>query len=308
MSVIEHDSIDSDRQGNGSMGRMGKALLAAVLCIAGSGAARAIDILPGDYAALPDGTTIGLLYGQYGRYDRLKVDGVGKVPDSHMDAALGIARIVHYESIGALPVSVQAILPFGGFPSAQVGGADRATRNGIGDLTLAVGAYPIHDPDPEYGLTLGVATFVTLPTGAYGAGRVSIGSGTYTVTPQIGIIKGLGGGFIIDVAADAAFAMDHTEEGIRYRVDPKYQVQSYLRYMLTPSSAVAVGYSGNFGGRQIVGGSYSGLKSDSHQLRLTASSFITPTVQLQGMVGSDVSSDAGFHQAVVGQARLLFVF
>ncbi|PWR17715.1 transporter [Zavarzinia compransoris] len=285
-----------------------KAALAAALAAALPATARAVDISPGDYAALPEGTNLALAYFQYSSHDSLDVDGVGKVPDSGLDAYVGLARYVHYLKVGDMLMNVQAILPYGGFGDVRIGGVEQKTANGLGDLILGVSAFLKADNVGDRGTTLGFVTYFTLPTGNYDPAKVSLGSGTYTVTPQVGVIQGLGGGFVLDLAADVAFTFDHEELGVKRTVDPAWQAQGYLRYLVSPETSVSFGYSGRFEGQQRAGGVYTGLKSDSQQLRLFASTFATPSFQIQGMVGADIAGDGGFRQDFTAQIRLLKVF
>lgn len=273
-----------------------------------AGTAHATDIMPGDYTVLPAGTNLALLYGVQINATQLNVDNVGKVPDSELQATFTIARYVRYEKIGSLPVVVEAILPIGGYHDVRIGGVTQPTKNGIGDLIVAFAAYPIHTSDPKYGTTVGFTTYVTTPTGAYDPAKISFGSGTYTITPQLALMQGLGKGLVLDAAADVAFTVNHTENGVQYSVKPAYQLQAYLRKSVSPTATVSFGYSGHFGGKQEVNNSYTGLRSSSHQLRLFASNFFTKTLQVQAMVGADVASAGGFRQGFNGQIRLLKLF
>lgn len=282
------------------------ALAASVLFAA---PANAIDIMPGDYTVLPAGTNALLLYGQYSQSSKLKVDGVGEVPDSKLGLGIGIARYLHYTSVGGVPVGLQAFLPFGGFTEARIGGAEPLTKSGIGDLTLGITAWPLSSADPT-GTTLGVTAYVSLPTGAFRdePGAINIGSGTWTFTPQIGLIQGLGNGFFFDGALDVAVRSDHSENGIEFSRDASVQVQAYLRYQFSATTNVSFGYSGTFGGKDFVNDTYAGTKTRSDQLRLFGSTFLTPTLQVQGMIGTDLNTQGGFRNDFIGTVRLMKLF
>jgi len=274
--------------------------------------AAAIDIMPGDYTVLPSGTNLALLYGQYTTSSKLKVDGVGSIPDSKLGTAVGIARYVHFDTFAGVPVAVQAFIPFGGFTDARIGGFDLRTKDGLGDLTMGFTFWPVSSADPR-GTTIGITSYVTLPSGSFGGtpgttGTASLGSGTTTFTPQIGLIQGLGNGFFLDASADVAIRSDFTDFGFNYSRDPSYQAQAYLRYQFSKTTNVSFGYSGLFGGKDFVNGTYTGTKTRSDQLRLFASTFLAPTVQLQGMIGTDIAAEGGFKQDFVGQVRLLKIF
>ncbi|WP_377291798.1 transporter [Rhizobium sp. SG2393] len=278
---------------------LGSALLAAQ-------PAAAIDVSPGDYGVLPAGTNIGLLYYNFGKSDTLNVDGVGDIPNSELTTHVGLLRALHYDEIGGVPVLFHAILPFGKI-DARIGGVDQPIDDGFGDLTLGATVFPIHSSDPT-GTTLGFSTFVTAPTGAYDVNRVSLGSGTWTFTPQVGLQQGLGNGFFLDAFADVAIQLDHSESGREISRKPSSEVQAYLRYQFDQKTSVSFGYAGFFGGAGEVNGVKTGLKTRADQLRLFANTFVLPDVQLQGMVGTDIGGEGGFKQNFVAQVRLLKLF
>lgn len=289
-----------------------RAAIAGVTALAGitlwSGTASAIDVSPGDYTVLPDGTVLALTYFQYATADSLKVDGVGDIANSRLDVGVALLRGVYYSSIAEIPVSMQFILPVGTFPNASIGGVDQPTSDGFGDLTLGFTVTPVNTADKEYGTTIGFTTFLTTPTGHFDTNGVSLGTGTWTLTPQIGLIQGLGNGFFLDAAVDVAFQMDHEEDGRTFSRDPSTELQAYLRYQISEKASVSFGYAGFFGGAGEVDDVATGLKTRSDQLRIFANAFVTESVQLQGMLGTDINVEGGFKQDLVAQIRVLKVF
>lgn len=267
------------------------------------GTAHAVDIHPGDYTVLPEGTNLALAYGVHISADDLEVGGT-TVPDSSLQATFTMLRYVRFEKIGDLPVLAEAILPIGGYHNVKIGGAPQPVKNGLGDLILAVAAFPIHSP----ATTLGFTAYLTVPTGAYDPAKISFGTNSYTFTPQVGLIQKLGEGLFLDAAADVALATSHSEGGLRYSTAPSYQVQAYIRKALDATTSLSFGYSGRFGGRQKVDGADIGLKTNSHQIRAFAGKFVTKTLQVQLMAGADIASNDGFRQGFQGQLRLLKLF
>lgn len=271
--------------------------------------AGAIDIMPGDYTVLPAGTNALLLYGQYSQSSELNIDGVGEIPESELGVGVGIARYLHYTNVGGVPVALQAFLPFGTFNEARIGGAEPLTRDGLGDLTIGVTAWPVSSAEPE-GTTVGVTAYISAPTGAFRdePGAINIGSGTWTFTPQVGIIQGLGSGWFFDGAVDLAIRADHEEDGVEFSRDASLQVQAYLRYQFSAATNVSFGYSGTYGGKDFVNDTYAGTSTRVDQLRLFGSTFLTPTLQLHGMIGTDVKTEGGFKNDFVGTIRLMKLF
>ncbi len=286
--------------------------LAATLCAAAlvfiSPKARAIDVAPGDYVIMPPGTNIGLLYFQSATSNKLTLPGTAKVPNSRLDTSVVVLRGLSYSQVAGIPLLVQAVLPMGRISTARIGGVNQGVSDGIGDLTLGASLWPVSPSNPETGTTLGLTAFVTAPTGRYDSADISLGKGTWTITPQAGLIQGLGGGFFIDATLDAAFTVGHTEGGARISVDPAYQAQVALRKQFTQQTSFAVGYSGQFGGDQKVNGVKTGLKTRRDQVRLYGNTFVLPGLQLQAMVGRDLYAEGGFKTGFVGEIRLLKVF
>lgn len=287
-----------------------KTLLVAMLGTASVvGEAAAIDIMPGDYGVVPAGTTLALLYGQYATSNSLHVGGVGDVPDSDLGTAVGIARFVHYLDVNGLPVGVQTLIPFGGFTEAKIGGAKQDTEQGLADAILAVSAWPVNTEGP-YGTTVGGTVYVGLPTGKHSgdAGTLSLGSGAWTITPQIGVVQKLGDSLVLDAAADVAFRTNHNDHGLQHSRDPSIQLQAYLRYQISPTTSAAFGYSGLFGGEEEVDDVRTGIKTRSDQLRVFGATMLSPTVQVQGMLGTDLHASGGFKQDLVATVRLMKIF
>lgn len=281
--------------------------LAAAAATLAAPAAMAIDISPGDYTVMPEGTWAALEYFQYADSNSLHVNGVGSVPDSSVDALVATSRLVYYGKAGDLSYGLQAFIPVGTFTDATIAGNPVHKANGAGDLTFGAGAWFIEPNDPATGTTLGMSLFLSTPTGNHDATGVGFGTGTWTLTPQLGLIQGLGNGFMFDAALDVALTRDHNEDGIRYGRRPSWQVQTYLRYQPSPLTSVSFGYSGKFGGELSADGVATGTQTRVDSLRLFASHFITPQMQIEGMISKDIHVEGGTKGSAV-QLRLLRLF
>ncbi|WP_338811385.1 transporter (plasmid) [Agrobacterium leguminum] len=282
-------------------------LASAGICLSLAGMAKAMDIAPGDYTYFPPGTLIALGYLNFGTGLTFRERLGSEIPDSKIDSVVAVARAVYYTEYEGQALAFQAILPFGTISTARIGGTELPKADGLGDLILGAAWAPIHSSEPT-GTTLGITTYLNLPTGEYSPTSASLGTGTVMITPQIGLIQGLGNGFFFDGALDATFAFDHTNEGVRVHQDPAIQAQAYLRWQFSETSSVSFGYSGTFGGQVRFDGVDGPTKTRVDQLRLFANTFITPTVQIQGMVGTDMEARGGFQQNLVSQLRLLKMF
>lgn len=272
--------------------------------------ALAFEIAPGDYVPMPAGTNFAAAYIVSGQSDQFHLGSVGEIPDSELETTIGIARGVHYfDYANGMRGALQFVLPYGDIGTARVGGADQPVKDGMGDLTLGITAWPmVADPTDPYGTTFGATLFVTLPTGSYDVNKLSFGTGTTTIIPQIGLIQGVGNNFFLEAYADVAFTLDHEESGLDVETDPSYQFQTYLKYQAKPGTNLSIGYSGRFGGEQSVGGTETGLKTRTDQLRLVADTMLSPSLQIQGLLGYDMNTKGGFKQEPIMQLRLVKVF
>lgn len=279
----------------------------AAICATQAGSAVAGDVQPGDYAWVGAGRTLVLAYAQNQKADSFTLDGQGAVPNAEMDANILILRGVHYREIGGEKFALHVIAPIGDFQTLKLGGADQKVNDGFGDLTLGVTWYPTVSDDAK-GTTLGASMFVTAPTGSFDNDSVNFGNGTWSVTPQIGLVQGLGNGFFLDASAEATFYKDFTEAGTDYSRDPTAQLQAYVRYQYSDKTAFSLGYTGKTGGDLFTNGVYTGQKTESQQVRLVASQFVTPSQQVQLMLAKDTEADGGFKADSLVQLRLTSVF
>ncbi len=279
---------------------------AAATALALAGPAQAIDVGPGDYTILPGGTNLGMVYWQHLSSDTLKIEG-NEIPSSKLEGDVVILRNVNFFELGSMPAAFHLVMPFASL-EADIGGVEQEVTNGLGDTTLGLTVWPVQPDNPETGTTLGFSLFATLPTGNFEPGKIGIGEGTTTLTPQLGLIQGLGGGWYFDGVLDVAIKADSTVDGVEYKRDPSWQMQAMLRKQWGPTTSLAIGYSGKRGGDMTVNGMESGLKTESDQLRVFGTHFVSPTVQVQGMLGKDIKVDGGFQNNSVAQFRLVKVY
>lgn len=79
-----------------------------------AGNAQAVDVDAGEYAAaLPAGSTIGLLYLQHAERRSLYSDGHKVAIKAGLDSDIGILRVANYQQLGDYTINTQFLLPFG---------------------------------------------------------------------------------------------------------------------------------------------------------------------------------------------------
>lgn len=275
------------------------------------GAAYAFDVDAGDYVALPPGTNLAPLYLQYATRSTYSLDGGPTYKErTGLDSEIAIARYVHYTQICGLTVAPQILLPFGRLNNGEVNGSPLADASGIGDPILAATIWLINDAKAQR--WFGVMPYLTLPGGDYKAGRaLNIGENRWKVTQQFGGVQGLNDKLAAELYFDTTWYGDNTEAGTGTQTlsqKNSYQFQSWLRYVLSKQSYVALGYSRKWGGQQDLDGAYTGIKTNVDAIRLSYGQFITPTVHLLGTAATDLHADGGFKEDFRFNFRLLKVF
>ncbi|WP_339499613.1 transporter [Pseudomonas silesiensis] len=285
---------------------LGAGLVLATL----AGNAHAIDVDAGEYtAALPAGSTIGLLYLQDTQRRSLYSDG-HKVPiKAGLDSEIGILRVAHYQTLGDYTINTQFLLPFGRMEGKRDNDA-LGQANGVGDLILASTLWLVNDPAKNR--YWGIAPYLYVPTGHYDRNdALNLGENRWKLTLQTGYVTGLTERLSLDLTADVTLFDkndDLTSQGLTLRQKPLWQAQTYLRYAVTPKLSVHVGASRLWGGETRIDGQDQNDEPDTAKYRVGSSYWITPTFQALLNYGQDVSVDNGFKEQQRVNLRLLWLF
>lgn len=290
------------------MKRLTSPLMAALMIILSTGATHAIDIEPGDYTPLPKGANAIALFYNYARSDNFSLDG-DKLPDSKFSAQVATLQYNRYSELFGRPFAVQAYLSFGSVQTARIAGQDLDLGKGVGDLTVGATYWPIAaDPEDLHGTTLGMTLYASFPTSDYNIGGANLGLGGTVITPQIGLIQGLGGGRFLDVIYDVAFTRDFHKDGAEISVEPQHQVQVWLRQYLSDQTNVAIGYSGLRGGELSLDDVSTGAETNLDEVRFSASHFLDPTTEISGRISWGFNTEDGFANKPRVQLRFVKLF
>lgn len=270
--------------------------------------ALAIDVEPGDYVPLPAGSNaLALFYGNY-RSDQFSLDGA-EIPDSKLSGQAVTLQYNRYIELFGKPLALQVYLPYASFSTARVGGQELSEGEGVGDLTFGATIWPVaDDPRDLTGSTLGLSMYASVPTGDYELGGANVGFGGTVVTPQIGLIQGLGGGRFLDVIYDVSFTRDFDVDGVNVEVDPIHQAQIWLRQYLSDRTNIAIGYNGIRGGETSFDGYDMGIATDLDEIRFAVSHFIDPSTEIAGRVSFSYDAEDGFSNKPMVQLRFLKLF
>lgn len=266
---------------------------------------------PGDYTALPPGTDLALVYGQFINRDELKLPGGGKLKDAtNLDTSVALFRYVHFTKIGPFVVDPQIILPVGSVHSARVGGQDLGSSTGIGDAIVFATIWFVNKPSADHSTYFGFSPIVGIPTGTYDRNNaVNFGNNRWSFDPQVGFIQGLGKNVTLDLYGDVNFFTANDDAGPasqRLTKKPVYHVQSWLRYALPDKkTTLSIGTASFWGGKESLDDGYTGTRTEHQQIRVAIQKFVAPKWQLELIGGRDVQAKEGFREAARVQVRVL---
>ena len=269
----------------------------------------ALDVDPGDYTPMPDGTRLGLLYLQHAERKDFYLNGNRLSEKYRLESDVAILRGVQYQNIGEHLINLQLLLPFG---HLSAGGDIDAlgSESGIGDPILANAIWI--SKEPSLNRSLAITQYLFLPLGDYSKDKVlNLGENRWKYVFQGGYMHGLSNDMIVDIVADVTFFGDndsYTAKSLTLKQAPQYQMQGFIRYKLSEQLTVHAGYSRLWGGEREVDGVRLDDESNQAKFMLGGSYFATPRTQLLATLGRDISVDNGFKEESRLNFRLLHAF
>uniref|UniRef100_UPI0035318B9E transporter n=1 Tax=Cupriavidus sp. WGlv3 TaxID=2919924 RepID=UPI0035318B9E len=281
---------------------------AGAALLLGAAPALAIDVDAGDYTALPAGTNLGLLYYQHVERDRIYAGGQ-RIAGGNLDSDVGIVRYVRFMEIGGYTIDPQFLLPFGKLRATDSLSA-LGSASGVGDLMLAATVWLVNQPEKKR--YFGITPFLFVPVGSYDKDRpLNLGEHRWKLALQAGYITPLIDKFTLDLVADVTFFGSNDKfspSAATLRQDPLFQGQAWLRYHLTESFDLRGGLSYAAGGESRVNGVSRNDHTNTSKFSVGMAWFPTPTVQVLGTYGRDISVRNGPLEGSRFNLRLLKVF
>jgi hypothetical protein len=270
----------------------------------------AFDIEPRDYIPAPSGTNLIALYSLFQDYGPLNLAGGPTIGgNTGVRSELEVLRYIYYGDITGRSYALQLVLPMG-TAHGEIAGRKLAGTGGIGDLLLAAGVSLLPHPEPD--MNVGIVSYTSLPTGSYAPERaLNLGANRWGEDVQVGYTQGVGGKLWFDFAADIGVFAANPQAGVSRQPlvqQPTYQLQSWLSYIISPTSLASVGAAALLGGTQTLGGAPNGLKTQSQQIRAAYTQVISPSFQLLGSVAHDVNTAGGFKQTFGVTLRAAYFF
>jgi len=230
----------------------------------------AIDLQPGEIKA-PAGTfnAAQMSYVYVEKGDKY-THGSKTSSASNIKQNAFLLRISHAFEINQIPAIVYAASTINHLENRDVPNAANTNSNGIGDTTLVFALWPYVDrAKEEY---LGLATYLTLPTGEYDKNSaVNIGSNVYQTAFQAGYQRKLIDNVNWMSALDVVLAGDNNQflGNKKLEKDPLYNFQTGLQYVFNPTYSASVGYFYTVGGESTLDGADRGDINKIHRYQLT---------------------------------------
>ena len=213
----------------------------------------AIDLQPGEIKA-PAGTfnAAQMSYVYVEKGDKY-THGSKTSSTSNINQNAFLLRLSHAFEINQIPAIVYAASSINHLENRDVPNAANTNSNGIGDTTLVFALWPYVDrAKEEY---VGLATYLTLPTGEYDKNSaVNIGSNVYQTAFQAGYQRKLIDNVNWMSALDVVLASDNKQflGNNKLEKDPLYNFQTGLQYVFNPTYSASVGYFYTVGGESTV--------------------------------------------------------
>jgi hypothetical protein len=256
---------------------------------------------PGDYAALPAGTDLGVVYYQHTEYKSVYAKGTKQPGPFRLETDIGLARWVHYTRLGDYLVTPQVIIPFG-----KVDGGPLST-SGVGDPIVGSALWLVNEPEQQRWVT--VSAFVSVPVGKYDANEpLNMGENRWKGVFQSAYLTSLAKNVMLDLVGEVALYGENDDAGgVRRRQDASYGGQVHLRYMLAPTTSVSLSYYHDFGGESKLNGVEQHDRMNNSRFLVGVAGFVSPTMQLQLQAGKALKMTYGAKESSRINLRLVKV-
>lgn len=293
--------------GKNSIASMKFILLATLMLVTAGTSVMAGDTR-GYIPAPPDTAGILFYYRHIAGFEKYK-NGDKVADDFNLQSNLEILRPVYYSSLWSIPVSVQALIPFGdmALDGASVGNKSYSTT-GLADPTLLAGFWPISNPESK--IWLGVSEYIKMPLGDYDKARLlNMGTNQWAFKTELGFVKGWGD-FYLELAPYVEFYTDNGD----YTADSKalekkacFGMETHLSYDINKSVLVSLDHYYKKGGETTVENVAMDDEAETHSLQFTLGLTLAPKQKLLLQYLQDLSVENGSETNVFG-LRYTYIF
>ncbi|MCH7427878.1 transporter [Pseudomonas syringae] len=287
-----------------------RSVLASSTMLCWSTVTHALEITAGDYEPLPVGMNALLVYAQHAESSDFYSNGQKVSDDFRLKTDVSLLRYIHSFALSNNAViEPQFILPYG---HLKAGGEANALgqTTGAGDLILGAPVkWTLATANKD---VFSVAPYLYLPTGSYeNDDTLNLGENRWRLLLQAAYIHHFNARWALDTAADVSWFSDNDDYGSgsdTLAQKTRYEYQAYLSYYVSPQTRFAVGGGHIDGGENRVGGVNQDDQLSTTYLRVSATHMLTPSIQVQAVLGRDVEVEEGFREKSRLNLRLAKLF
>lgn len=273
--------------------------------------AQAVTVDNGDYAYMPDGSTLGVIYQQHSTGRELYAQGRKVSDNARLTCDLTMLRAVWYRDWGeSYAIVPQFLIPIG---RVHTGGvlADVEVTNGVGDLLLVLPLHFIKDPSGREAFS--ISPWLWLPTGNYeaGNGMNPFAENRWKMAFQVGRNWKISEKVSLELVGDVQFQGPNRDFGVggaTLKQRPLWEVQTHLSYFLDAGTFVGGMVSHIAGGETRVDGIARDDRQSLTKVLLTVGHFVDKDTQLLVSYGQDASIRTGIKEEARFNLRLLKLF
>ena len=269
----------------------------------------AVDTEPGNYTALPPGSSaVGLYYHRIAR-DAQYVNGNKLQNHPELNTDLVQMKAAHYLDMGGYTVAPGFILSCG---RTQAGGGVAALGSveGCWDLLAGGTLWAINNPGQRN--YFGISPYFMAPTGDYDKNRaLNLGENRWKHGVNAGYITPLSEHLMLDLVGDLLWSGKNSEYGphsATLEQDVVYNVQLHLRYNLDESTRFSASYLHDWGGETAVNGIWRNDRKNQGRYRVGAAKFLNRHNLLQVEAGADTHVENGFKEKSRLILRYVMIF
>ncbi|AAY35079.1 transporter [Pseudomonas syringae] len=287
-----------------------RSVLASSTMLCWSTVTHALEITAGDYEPLPVGMNALLVYAQHAESSDFYSNGQKVSDDFRLKTDVSLLRYIHSFALSNNAViEPQFILPYGHLKAGGEASALGQTT-GAGDLILGAPVkWTLATANKD---VFSVAPYLYLPTGSYeNDDTLNLGENRWRLLLQAAYIHHFNARWALDTAADVSWFSDNDDYGSgsdTLAQKTRYEYQAYLSYNVSPQTRFAVGGGHIDGGENRVGGVNQDDQLSTTYLRVSATHMLTPSIQVQAVLGRDVEVEEGFREKSRLNLRLAKLF
>lgn len=285
-----------------------KTSLLATLLLTSAGTSSMAGDTRGYVPGPPGMTGVLLYYWHTAGTDKYK-NGDKIATDFNLESNLQILRPVYYSAFGSMPVSIQALIPFGdmSLDGASVGNQSFSS-SGLADPTILAGIWPISNPETK--TWLGVTEWFKFPVGEYdNESMLNMGTNQWAFKTELGFVKGWGD-FYLELTPYVEFYTDNDDYSVASATlekDPVFGLETHLSYDISKAFLVSLDHYYKKGGETTVANTAMNDEAETHSLQLTLGFTLAPKQKLLFQYLQDLSVENGSETSRFG-LRYTFIF